>query len=43
VLPAEVISAYLTGRGTVRQPDSSAALPDQETSVGVSELTLRDS
>ena len=43
VLPAEVISAYLTGRGTVRQPVSSAAVHDQETSVVVSELTLRDS
>lgn len=40
ILPAEVISAYLTGRGTVACPEPSREAADPESSLGVSELTL---
>lgn len=43
VLPAEVFSAYLTGRGTVRYADVTSAAPEEETPVVGSELTLRGS
>jgi hypothetical protein len=40
LLPAEVISSYLTGRGTVGRPEPSPGAADQESSLGVSELSL---
>jgi hypothetical protein len=42
ILPAEVVSAYLTGRGTIRRPDASPGASDQETSLAVADLALRD-